>query len=177
MARGRLTVGFIGGSITDARPGHNWPEGVLAWLVERYPNVRIVVENAAIGATGSDLAVFRADRDLVRHNCDLVFVEFAVNDMGLAAERRYRTREGLLRKILKSGRTDVVVVYTYAQDMYEDMMHNRVPASIAEFEELAAHYGLPSVWMGLYALDEVKRGRMKWEEWLPDGLHPTQRGS
>jgi hypothetical protein len=31
--------------------------------------------------------------------------------------------------------------------------------------------------MGLHALQEVQQGRMRWEDWLPDGLHPQQRGS
>ena len=34
-----------------------------------------------------------------------------------------------------------------------------------------------SVWMGLHALREVRRGLLTWEEWLPDGLHPENRGS
>src|SRR4051794_17007352 len=80
IQEGSLTVGFIGGSITDARPRHNWPEPVIAWFAEQYPELRIMVENAAIGATGSDLAAFRAKRDLIDTNCDLVFIEFAVND-------------------------------------------------------------------------------------------------
>ncbi|MCD9023228.1 ROK family protein [Cohnella silvisoli] len=42
---------------------------------------------------------------------------------------------------------------------------------------MAEHYGIGSVWKGLYGLEEVKKGRMRWEEWLPDGLHPTERGS
>lgn len=177
LAKGELTVGFIGGSITDGRPGHNWPEPVARWLVETFPKARISVENAGIGATGSDLASFRAKRDLIDTGCDLVFVEFAVNDNDVPAERRGRTREGLLRQLLADGRRDVVIVYTYCQDMYEDMMAGRVPPSIAEFEALAEHYGLNSVWMGKHALEEVKLGRLRWEEWLPDGLHPTQRGS
>ncbi|HEX2948401.1 MAG TPA: hypothetical protein VHV83_02335, partial [Armatimonadota bacterium] len=53
----------------------------------------------------------------------------------------------------------------------------QMPASIREFEELADHYGIPSVWMGLHAFNDVKAGRMRWEEWLPDGLHPQDRGS
>lgn len=173
----RLTVGFIGGSITDARPGHNWPEPVTRWLADQFSQARITVENAGIGATGSDLAVFRAKRDLIDPGCDLVFVEFAVNDWEVPTERRNKTREGLLRQLLADGTRDVVLVYTYNQDMYEDMMNGRVPHSIAEFEALAEHYGLSSVWMGLHALNEVRRGILQWEEWLPDGLHPTQRGS
>jgi len=177
LASGVLRVGFIGGSITDARPRHNWPEPVIAWIKENYPLVRLYVENAAIGATGSELAVFRAERDLIERECDLIFVDYSVNDHDEPRERRMRTREGLLRKLLKDGNRDVVLVHTFRQAFNCDMIAGKAPESIMDFEELAEHYGIGSVWMGLYALEEVKLGRMRWEEWLPDGLHPTQRGS
>ncbi len=176
LQSGNVTLGFLGGSITDAAPGHNWPEAVVAWLVDAYSDVRFKVENAGIGATGSDLAVFRAKRDIQDRGCDLVFVEYAVNDYFEANSKRARSREGLIRRLLSEG-IEVVLVYTYLQEMYEDMAAGRVPDSIAEFERIAEHYGIGSVWMGLHAFDEVRRGFMKWEEWLPDGLHPTQRGS
>lgn len=177
IQNGSLTLGFIGGSITDGRPEWNWPEAVSAWFVERFPGLRIQVENAAIGATGSDLAVFRAQRDLIACGCDLVFVEFAVNDFGSPSEQRFRSREGLLRKLLAGAGRDVVLTYTFHQPQYAEMIAGAVPATVAEFEQLAAHYSLGSVWMGLHALQEVMKGRMRWEEWLPDGLHPQSRGS
>lgn len=71
IENGKLIIGFVGGSITDGRGFHNWPEPVVAWFVEKYPDVQIVVENAAIGATGSDLAVFRAERDLINRGCKI----------------------------------------------------------------------------------------------------------
>lgn len=177
IEEGELTIGFIGGSITDARPRHNWPEPVIAWFVDMYPGVRVVVENAAIGATGSDLAVFRAKRDLIDRGCDIVFVDYAVNDNDVPTERRMRTREGLLRQLLENGTRDVVLVHTFSQDMAQPMLTGEQPASVAELEVLAEHYGVGSVWMGLYALRQVQRGLMRWEEWLPDNLHPTSRGS
>lgn len=176
LRRGKITIGFCGGSITDPR-AQNWPEPVTSWFVERYPKVRVTVENAAIGATGSDLCVFRAERDLLAPDCDLVFVEYAVNDGTISKEQRARSREGLLRKLLAGKGRDVVLVYTYNQDMYADMMAGRVPVLVAEFEELAEHYGIGSVWMGLWALREVLAGHMRSETWLPDGLHPQARGS
>ena len=172
-----LTIGFIGGSITDGRSDCNWPEPVCAWFVESFPDVRIQIENAAIGATGSDLAVFRAKRDLIDRGCDLVFVEFAVNDDESPAEQRMRSREGLVRKLLHGKECDIVFTYTYRQSMYADMIAGHQPSSIADFEQLAEHYQIGSVWMGLNALQEVMRGLMRWEEWLPDGLHPQSRGS
>ncbi len=176
LARGRLTIGFLGGSITDSRPGHNWPETLVGWFNSTYPGVRLAVDNAAIGATGSELAAFRA-RTLLDQGCDLVFVEHAVNDNGLASDRRRRSREGVVRQLLGAGSCDVMPVYTFCQEMYEEMLAGRLPASIAEFEELASHYGLGSVWMGLAALREVLAGRLSWPAWLPDGLHPQHVGS
>jgi hypothetical protein len=176
LARGELKVGFLGGSITAPKTGTRWPEPWLAWLGQWSPGVRLTVENAALGATGSDLAVFRATSEIVARECDLVFVEFAVNDFGQPSGRRGRTREGLLRQLLSAG-CDVVLVYTFCPEMLPDMEAGRRPASIAEFEVLAEHYGIGSVWAGLHAWDEVSKGLMTWSDWLPDGLHPEQRGS
>ena len=177
VARGRLSVGFLGGSITSAQTGTRWPEPLTAWLADAFPGVRLTVENAAIGATGSDLAAFRAQPEILARGCDLVFVEYATNDYGEPTDRRTRTREGLLRQLLRDGRCDVVLVYTYCPEMQPDLFAGRVPATVAEFEVLADRYRLNSVWMGLHALREVRRGLLTWEEWLPDGLHPEKRGS
>jgi hypothetical protein len=176
LARRAITVGFLGGSITAPHTGTRWPEPFLAWLVDAHPGVRVTVENAALGATGSDLAVFRVQSEIIDRACDLVFVEYAVNDFDQPTARRHRTREGLLRQ-LATAPCDVVLVYTFRAEMLPDMEAGRVPPSIAEFETLADHYGLTSIWMGLHSLREVQRGLITWGEWLPDGLHPEQRGS
>lgn len=176
LKNGSVTLGFIGGSITEPVGTNRWPEYVTNWFVEQFPGVRIYVENAAIGATGSDLAVFRAERDLISRGCDIVFIEYTVNDNDAPKERRMRSREGLIRKLLAEER-DLVLVYTFFQPMYEEMIKGKVPDLISEFEVLGTHYGIGSVWMGLHALNEVKKGWMRWEEWLPDTLHPEHRGS
>lgn len=176
IAAGRLTVGFLGGSITAPKTRTRWPEPWLGWLAQRHPLLRPIVENAALGATGSDLGALRAGSVIKGHECDLVFVEYAVNDLGSPTERRGRTREGLLRQLIESG-ADVVLVYTYSSEMRSDMEAGRPPATIAEFEDLADHYGVGSVWAALHAWREVMAGAMTWPEWLPDGLHPEERGS
>lgn len=176
MADGKLRVGFLGGSITAPKTGTRWPEPFAGWLSARFPSVRLRIENAALGATGSDLAVFRVGSEIIAHECDLVFVEYAVNDFNQPTARRDRTREGVLRQLLAAG-SDVVIVNTFRPEMLPDMEQGRVPPSVAEFELLAEHYGIGSVWMGLHSWDEVRRGLMTWAEWLPDGLHPENRGS
>ena len=176
LGRGELRLGFIGGSIT-APYRNTWPEGVISWFTEKFPHVRLHVENVAIGATGTMLGVFRAQRDLIARGCDLVFVEYAVNDRGIARESRRRTQEGLVRKLLAGEGRDVVFTYSHCPEFYADMAAGLAPESIRDLDEIAAHYGLGSVWMGLHAFNENRLGRLRWEEWLPDGLHPTERGS
>jgi len=167
-------MGFIGGSITEIDREVNWPYFINNWFVRKYPGVRYYWENAAIGGTGSLSGVMRAQRDLIDTGCDIVFMEYAVNDD--PGEESMRTREGLVRKLLEEQR-DIVFVYTYGQWMYADMVEGKMPQSIVELELLAERYNISSVWMGLHAYNELKAGRMTWEAWLPEGLHPDFMGS
>src|SRR5580698_5367485 len=82
-----VRVGYLGGSITAA-PG--WRVKSLKWLQEQYPAAKLSEINAAIGGTGSDLGVFRAQHDVLQFKPDLLFVEFAVNDGGAAPEQIQR---------------------------------------------------------------------------------------
>ena len=177
IATGMVTLGFIGGSITDGRPRYNWPEYVVQWLIEQYPTVRFRIENAAIGATGSDLGVFRVQRDLIDRGCNIVFIEYAVNDDEIPTEKRHRSREGLIRKLLQGDAKDLILVYTFCNTMLISMEDDSYPPSIEEFEQLANYYQLPSIWVGKYGLDQVKSDRLSMEEWLPDGIHPSKVGS
>lgn len=175
MAKKDITIGFIGGSITDQRSRNHWADMLTYELCSAYPEVFFHIRNAAIGATNSLHALFRAEADLGK-DCDIIFIEFAVNDLGMTTGQRNRVREGLIRKLWRPD-CDLVFTYTYDRSMLADMMAHRLPDSVSEFETLAEHYGSASVFMGSYALDCVQKGRLRYEEWLPDGLHPAHCGS
>jgi hypothetical protein len=74
----------------------------------------------------SPLAVFRAQKDLLDRGCDLICIEFAVHDYQVPTDLRSRTREGLIRKLLREEARDLVIVYTFSQPMYEDMIGGRI---------------------------------------------------
>ena len=176
ISKGKVKIGFAGGSITTALTPSNWPTYVRGWLVDKFKEVRFSFYNAAIGATGSLCALALVDGELIDKGCDLVFVEYAVNDDGVDHEERERTREGLIRRLLASG-IDVVIVYSFYQGMYKDVSTGIVPASIVDFERLAEHYSISSVDMASTAYDQVKRGVLPYNMWLPDGTHPQHLGS
>ena len=49
-------------------------------LRDRYTNAHFTFVDAAIGGTGSQLAAFRLQRDVLDYEPDLVFLDFALND-------------------------------------------------------------------------------------------------
>ena len=80
-----LSVVFFGGSLTfganASDPNTTSYRGLMTrWLREKYPNTPITFHDASIGGTGSQLGMFRLERDVLSHRPDLVFLDFTVND-------------------------------------------------------------------------------------------------
>lgn len=138
-----VKVAYLGGSITAA-PG--WRVQSLEWLQERYPNAKFAEIHAAIGGTGSDLGVFRLERDVLRHKPDLLFVEFAVNDGGAPPERIHKAMEGIVRQTWAADpNTDICYVYTLTEKMLPDLQSGKMPRAASAMEQLADHYRIPSI--------------------------------
>src|SRR3954464_10729480 len=183
----RARIAFFGGSIT-AQEG--WRPKTLSALRQQYPNANIKEINAAIGGTGSDLGVFRFRQDVLDHDPDLVFVEFAVNDAGASSEQITRCMEGIVRQAW-DAETDIdfCFVYTIAGNMLETYLAGKIPRSVTTMETLAAHYGIPSINFGVEVAKLAKEGKLVFkgerpkndEEkaalkgkilFSPDGVHP-----
>lgn len=153
-----VTVVYFGGSITAA--GGGWRDQSLSWLQKRYPKARIGQVNAGVGGTGSDLGAFRCRRDVLAFKPDLVFVEFAVNDGG-NIPRIEATMEGIVRQIWRNDAgTDICFVYTVSGNMLDTVETGRLWPSMLAMEHIAEHYGIPSIQMGMVAVDMVKQGKM-----------------
>lgn len=178
----RVTVGYIGGSITKQK---GWRPRTTLWLKERFPDAEIVEVDAAISGTGADLGTARIDNDLLVHRPDLVFVEFVVNGAGL------RDVEGLVRKVWKMGpQTDICFVYTLKSELVASYAPGSTPicpSSLVAFETVAEHYGIPSIFFG-YVLGELyAHGQLEPKADEPvdpsgkvaftrDGVHPLGPG-
>ncbi len=146
-AGGDVRVAYLGGSIT-AQPG--WRPKTLTWFQQQYPKAKVSEINAAIGGTGSMLGVFRLQHDVLQHKPDLLFVEFAVNDSGTPPPSILQTMEGIVRQTwLANPRTDICFVYTLTQQMLGDLQGGKFPRAASTMEQVADHYGIPSIHMGV----------------------------
>jgi lysophospholipase L1-like esterase len=174
-----LVVGYFGGSITAgagaSSPTLCWASLTTAWFKEHFPKATITAVNSSIGGTGSDLGAFRLKSGLLDKHPDLVFVEFAVND-ATAPPSRASYYEGVVRQILKANpATDIVLVYTTAKSA-ETYTQGTVPPAVAAEQQIADHYGLPSVNVGKVLWQTIHDGKGTWETLTRDGTHPNDAG-
>ena len=162
-----ITVGFIGGSITEgisagdslcyAKLTHNA-------LCEMFPDTTVNYVNAGLSGTPSVLGVVRAERDLFgEKQPDIIFIEFAVNDGG---EQQYKDcYESLVKKCLdKENAPAVVLLFTVLKNRYSCQ---------PQMAAVGEHYGLPMISVG-NALNPVFDAElMKWDAYSDDESHPN----
>lgn len=160
-----VRIGYLGGSIT-AQEG--WRPKTLAWFQKSYPEAKVSQINAAIGGTGSDLGVFRLQQDVLDHRPDLIFVEFAVNDGGASPQQIYQCMEGIVRQTWKTlPNCDICYVYTLVAGMAPTLQDGKFPRAASAMENVAGHYGIPSIHMGLEVARMAKQGRLIFQGKLP----------
>jgi lysophospholipase L1-like esterase len=160
-----VRIAYLGGSIT-AQEG--WRPKTLAWFQKSFPKARVSQINAAIGGTGSDLGVFRLKQDVLDHRPDLIFVEFAVNDGGTPPRQIRQCMEGIVRQAWKTlPDCDICYVYTLVAGMAPTLQEGKFPRAASAMESVAAHYGIPSIHMGLEVARLAQQGRLVFQGKLP----------
>lgn len=153
-----ITIAYLGGSITSM---NGWRNKTTDWFRKTYPNAKFKEIHAAIGGTGSGLGVFRLKHDALQYNPDLLFVEFATNDGGAQPEAIWKNMEGIVRQTWKKDpTTDIVFTYTITSSMTNEYLKGMCNRAASAMEQLADHYGIPSIGFGPRVINEVKQNRL-----------------
>ncbi len=167
-----VKIAYLGGSITAA-PG--WRVLSRQWFQQQYPKVKVEEIHAAIGGTGSDLGVFRLRNDVLRHQPDLLFVEFAVNDGGAKPDRIQKAMEGIVRQTWKANpEIDICFVYTLSSPVLRDLQNGKMQRSASAMEELADHYQIPSIHFGVKVVEMEAAGDLVFKAPKPENLADTK---
>ena len=87
----------------------SWRALTFEWLKKNYEKQegQFKMINAAVGATGSELASYRLDEHVLKYSPDLIFIEFAINDGGKgfisndakADKSIYRMMSAIVRRV------------------------------------------------------------------------------
>jgi lysophospholipase L1-like esterase len=188
---GEVRIAYLGGSITKSA---GWRTMTEEWFREQYPQARIEAINAGISGTSSDLGVFRLERDVLRHNPDLLFIEFAGNDLSTSGERIHKSIEGIVRKARRADPDiDICFVFVVGQWMTKGLRQGEVPHTYTEHADIAEHYDMPTILMGLEVARLEHEGKLvftgRWPEteeekaalgdrilFSGDGIHPYDAG-
>lgn len=129
--------------------------------------------NAGVGGTTSTFGAHRLQEHVLRHGeIDLLFVEFSVND-GEDRGESIRGMEGIVRQCRRlSPETELIFVYTAA----DKNLTGYKPFNIAVHEEVADHYGIPSIDCAAKVYTMIHTGELNWKRFAPDGYHPLDAG-
>ncbi len=165
----KVTLGYIGGSITEGGSSTS-PDKSFVNIASNYfkttfgtgNNVSFV--NAGKAGTSSVVGNMRVDKDIFSKNCDIIFIEFAVNDQG--GDRFQKSYESLVKKCLMQENAPAVVLITLCQKSLstnEDWM-----AKVGE------NYDLPV----LSAKGAIQAGSVNWDSQYGSGdtIHPGNGG-
>jgi sialidase-1 len=173
---GEARVAFLGGSITEMT---GWRDLVCRELSQRFPQTKFDFINAGIASTGSTPGAFRLVRDVFgRGPVDLLFEEAAVNDPGngFATREQVRGMEGIVRHArLVQPELDIVLLYFADPDKVKEIHAGQTPAVIATHDEVAAHYGCPSIDLAREVSERIDAGEFTWEKDFRN-LHPSPFG-
>lgn len=175
-----ITVVYFGGSITYA---DGWRPQTAAWMRDNFNNNSINAINASIGGTTSEFGAFRAEQDVLRHQPDLVLVEFAVNDSDRDYTSIVQSMEGIVRQIKEAdSSTEICFVYTLKRSLLNNVMPDNLFTAAKAMEEVAEHYAIPSINFGPEVKKRVDEGALifkgdtKYINGVPvfskDGVHP-----
>lgn len=172
-----LTIAYFGGSITEGGEENGWRRLTTKWFEAQYPDTKITEINAAIGGTGTDLGVYRCDRDVIAHKPNLTFIEFAVNDSGFALENLSRTTEAIVRKLLASDPTmEIVFIFTITQRLADGLAAGTPFHSRDIHAKIAKHYALHTIDIGTPLAEAAAKAEKGWLEYTSDTVHPIASG-
>ena len=167
----RLTVGFIGGSITQGfsatDPDKCYAARTFGWLKKVFPNTEVDYVNAGIGATDSQFGAARVQEDLLQRLPDLVFVEFSVNDH--STPHFCETYEGLVRQIYGSASAPAMV-------LIHNVYYDTGKSAAYYHAQVGRHYDLPCISIQNSIYPAVAAGRLPAEKITADFLHPNDLG-
>ena len=144
-------------------------------LKEKYPYAAINTIVTAIGGENSREGAARFEEQVLTHRPDVLFIDYALNDRGIAPELSRQALESMIKKTLKAGVK--VILLSPSPDLRVDPTEpgNELEVYTRVIHDLAARYqvGLVRVY-GAFG-DIVKKGGHL-EDYMSQVNHPNANG-
>jgi len=142
-----------------------------------------VIETRHTQPGGSWFGLFRCSRGQavfgeVICSGHLAVLDFAAADRHVPGVQVRASLEGLVRQItLYRATHSRILVYTLTPEMLSAYKAGQTPEYIAISEQIADHYGIPSLNLAKYAADRILTGEIAFSDFSADGINPTDAGA
>lgn len=168
-----VSIVYLGGSITEGSAASPQKTQCYAYLSAQIfadkfmaDKSRLKYHNAGISGTPSLLGVTRCEKDVLAHQPDIVFVEFAVNDSTDLNSRM--VYESLICKLLESETAPaVMLIFTLTSNGYSCQEH---------MQKVGKHYKLGMISIRDAVQAQRDAGLLAWTDYSPDDVHPNNAG-
>ncbi|MCX7006451.1 MAG: SGNH/GDSL hydrolase family protein, partial [Kiritimatiellaeota bacterium] len=108
----------------------------------------------------------------------LAILDFAADDRSVPVDEAKLALEGVVRQVTLYRPTHSrILVYTLTPEMLADYRAGKTPDYIKVSEQIAEHYGVPSVNLAQYAAQKIIAGEIAFEKFSADGINPTDAGA
>jgi lysophospholipase L1-like esterase len=178
----RLNVVYFGASLTwGANATDQNLSSYRAYMSRRledeYPAAHFRFYDAAIGGPGSNLGIYRVDRDVLSRHPDLVFVDFTAND-GIydCSPDALASYEAIIRRLVLEANCPVVMaIFPFKRDVEQGRLDG-MKTRDAHYE-MAKAYDIPVGDAVEYLIGKAKAGEATPDAiWPHDVVHPCDYG-
>ncbi|OPJ63288.1 SGNH/GDSL hydrolase family protein [Clostridium oryzae] len=167
-----FNVVFLGGSITEGTGCSTYDKSYVykvgEYIKKIYADRNVNIINSGISGTGSVFGLFRLDRDVIRYNPDLVFIEYSVNDRIYEKDIVLSTMEGIMELFSRLRKVPAVIILIAPT--------GEADACSETHKRAARYYGIPYIDIQKYVYDNIKLDKYTWGDIAIDNLHPNNRG-
>ena len=154
----------------------SYPFLLLKKLKEKYPYAVINVIVTAIGGENSVRGQERFKEDVLVHKPDVLFIDYALNDIGAGLEKSGKSWEKMIRDALK--RNIKIILLTPSPDQRIDMLakDNALELHADQIRKLAGKYHIGLADSYLLFQNMEKEGK-NIKDYMSQVNHPNQAGN
>ncbi len=159
----------------DVKTFSSYPMLVHMQLNARYPLSVINVMNTAIGGENSGKGEQRFERDVLRKDPDIIFIDYALNDRGMGLEKARMHWEKMIRSALK--KKTKVFLLTPTPDKRENLLDpsTDLEKHAEQIRRLANQYQVGLIDSYAIFKKEVASGK-KLDDLMSQVNHPSKEG-
>jgi acyl-CoA thioesterase-1 len=172
-----VTIVALGDSLTQ---GWMVSKGYVDFLKEmlhaKFPQSRFLLVNSGIPGDTADSGLYRMKWDVLHHNPDCVFIQYAINDAfsGFTEQQFKRSIKGIIDTVRENGDADIVLITSVYIGDNDD--NRRVEGYYHQLEILGKDYRIPVVLTHEYWKKKIREGTFFGSLVQYDGVHPTEEG-